>query len=224
MRVVVAGAGVIGFQVAKMLVTNKHDVVVVDIDRAVCEAIYADTGAVIINGSATDIRILEKAGVRNSDVVACLVRNDSDNIACALLSKSLGVPSIIALLRKPEYEEAYRTVGITQIISTTDLLAHQLLVEIEQPKVRKIISIGGGKADIYAVHIPQEAKCVGLTVKEITQEKNFPRDCVFMGIYHEAKDLFFIPRGDHSLDGLDTVFLVSNGQNIKKATDYLTRK
>lgn len=224
MRVVVAGAGVIGFQVVKMLVTNKHDVVVIDLDRAVCEAIYADTGAVIINGSATDIRILEKAGVRNSDVMACLVRNDSDNIACALLSKSLGVPSIIALLRKPEYEEAYRTVGVTQVISTTDILAHQLIVEIEQPKVRKIISIGGGKAEIYAVHIPADAKCVGLMVKEITQEKNFPRDCVFMGIYHETKDLFFIPRGDHSLDALDTVFLVANGQNIKKATDFLTRK
>jgi trk system potassium uptake protein len=223
MRVVVAGAGVIGFQVIRMLVANKHDVVAIDMDRAVCEAVYADTGAVILHGSATDIHILEKAGVRNSDVMACLVRNDSDNIACALLSKSLGVPSIIALLRKPEYEEAYRTVGVTQVISTTDILAHQLLVEIEQPKVRKIISIGGGKAEIYAVHIPTEGKTVGWTVKEITQEKQFPRDCVFMGIYHEGKDEFSIPRGDHSLNGQDTVFLVSNGQNIKKATDFLTK-
>lgn len=124
MRVIVARAGVIGFQVIKMLVTNKHDVVVIELDRNVCEADYADTGAVILNGNATDIRMLEKAGVRNSEVMACLVRNDSDNSACALLAKSLGVPSIIALLRKPEYEEAYRTVGVTQVISTTDILAH----------------------------------------------------------------------------------------------------
>jgi trk system potassium uptake protein len=223
MRVVVAGAGVIGFQVVKMLVANRHDVVVIDQDREVCEAVYADTGAVILHGNATDIRILEKAGVRKSDVMTCLVRNDSDNIACALLAKSLGIPSIIALLRKPDYEEAYRTVGVTQIISTTDLLAHQLLVEIEQPKVRKILSIGGGKAEIYAVHIPGNAKIVGLTIKEITQEKSFPQDCVFMGIYHEDRDIFSIPRGEHRLDGLDTVFLVSNSQNIKKATDFLTR-
>ena len=62
MRVIVAGAGVVGFQVIKNLVANKHDVVVIDMDREACEAVYSETGAMTIHGSATDIRILEKAG------------------------------------------------------------------------------------------------------------------------------------------------------------------
>ena len=223
MRIIVAGAGVTGYLLLKMLVAKKHDVVVIDVDREVCEEVYAETGAMTIHGSATDIRILKKAGMQNSDVVLCLVRHDSDNIAISILAKSLGVKSIIALLRKPEYAPAYKSAGVTTIISLTDLLLHQLMMEIEQPNVKSIMPLGGGKAEIYAVEIPPGAKSIGMTVKEITEQRGFPQECVFVGIYHEDSDIFCIPRGDHDLKEWDTIFLVSNSQYIKPATDLLTK-
>lgn len=223
MRIIVAGAGVTGYLLLKMLVAKKHDVVVIDVDREVCEEVYAETGAMTIHGSATDIRTLEKAGTQNSDIFLCLVRHDSDNIAISILAKSLGVRSIIALLRKPEYEAAYKSAGVTTLISLTDLLLHQLMMEIEQPNVKSIMPLGGGKAEIYAVEIPPGAKSIGMTVREITEQTGFPKECVFVGIYHEDSDIFCIPRGDHDLKEWDTVFLVSNGQFIKPATDFLTK-
>ncbi|MBW2071972.1 MAG: TrkA family potassium uptake protein [Deltaproteobacteria bacterium] len=141
MHIIVAGAGVTGYQLLKLLVANKHDVVVIDINREVCEAVYAETGAMTIHGSSTDISILDKAGARKADILLCLVRDDATNIATAILAKSLGVPTIIALLRKPDYERAYRSAGITTIISLTDLILHQLLIEIEHSKVKKIMSL-----------------------------------------------------------------------------------
>ena len=223
MRIIVAGAGVTGYLLLKMLVAKKHDVVVIDVDREVCEEVYAETGAMTIHGSATDIKILEKAGMQNSDVVLCLVRHDSDNIAISILAKSLGVKSIIALLRKPEYAPAYKSAGVTTIISLTDLLLHQLMMEIEQPNVKSIMPLGGGKAEIYAVEVPPGAKSIGMTVREITEQRGFPKECVFVGIYHEDSDIFCIPRGDHDLKEWDTIFLVSNSQYIKPATDFLTK-
>jgi trk system potassium uptake protein TrkA len=223
MRIVVAGAGVTGYQLIRMLVANKHDVVVIDVDHEVCEEVYTETGAMTIHGSATDIKILEKAGTKKSDVILCLVRNDADNIAVAIMAKSLGVKNIIALLRKPDYEPAYRSIGITTLISITDLLLHQLMMEIEQPKVKTIMPLGGGKAEIYAVEIPPGATSIGMTVREITQQKKFPKECVFVGIYHKESDSFCIPRGDHDLKEWDTVFLVSNSSYINPATDFLTK-
>ena len=223
MRIIVAGAGVTGYLLLKMLVEKKHDVVVIDVDREVCEEVYAETGAMTIHGSATDIRTLEKAGTKNSDVVLCLVRHDSDNIAISILAKSLGVKSIIALLRKPEYAPAYKSAGVTTIISLTDLLLHQLMMEIEQPNVKSIMPLGGGKAEIYAVEVPPGAKSIGMTVRQITEQRGFPKECVFVGIYHEDSDIFCIPRGDHDLKEWDTIFLVSNSQYIKPATDFLTK-
>ncbi|MBW1981684.1 MAG: TrkA family potassium uptake protein [Deltaproteobacteria bacterium] len=223
MHIIVAGAGVTGYQLLKILVANKHDVVVIDINREVCETVYAETGAMTIHGSSTDIRILDKAGAKKADILLCLVRDDATNIATAILAKSLGVPTIIALLRKPDYERAYRSAGITTIISLTDLILHQLLIEIEQPKVKKIMSLGGGKAEICAVEIPPGAKSVGLTVREIAGQKRFPKECVLVGIYHSEEDQFCIPRGDHVLQEWDTVFLISDTSLIKQATDFLTR-
>ncbi len=223
MRIIVAGAGVTGYLLLKMLVAKKHDVVVIDVDREVCEEVYAETGAMTIHGSATDIKILQKSGMQNADVVLCLVRYDSDNIAISALAKSLGVKSIIALLRKPEYAPAYKSAGVTTIISLTDLLLHQLMMEIEQPNVKSIMPLGGGKAEIYAVEVPPGAKSIGMTVRQITEQRGFPKECVFVGIYHEDSDIFCIPRGDHDLKEWDTIFLVSNSQYIKPATDFLTK-
>jgi Trk K+ transport system NAD-binding subunit len=155
-----------------MLAANKHDVVAIDKDRETCESLYTETGAVVLHGSATDIRTLEKAGAREADAMACLIRNDADNIAAAIRARSLGVPLIIALLRKPDFDQAYRSAGIDHSISATDLLSHQIMVEIEHPTVKKITSIGGGKAEIYAVEIPPEAASVGMTIREITSQKN----------------------------------------------------
>lgn len=223
MFVIVAGAGLIGGAITKMLAQNRHDVVVIDVSREVCESVHADTGTMTIHGSATDIQVLEEAGATKADVILCLMRNDADNIACALLSKSLKVPRIIARLRNPRYEEAYKLAGITTIVRMADLLLNQIMTEIEQPRVKKIMTLRGGKAEIYAVKIPEKARGIGMAIKEIAQKKSFPSECVFMGIYRQATGDFLIPRGNHVLREEDIVFLVSRSQYIKKATDFLTK-
>jgi len=223
MYVIVAGAGLIGSAVTRMLVKNRHDVVVVDAARDICETIRAETGAMTIHGSATNISVLEEAGARKADVLLCLMRNDADNIACALLARSLKVPRVVARLRNPRYEEAYRLSGITSVVRAADLLLNQIMTEIERPKVREIMTLGGGKAQVYAVKMPQKAKSVGMTIKQITEKRGFPSECVFMGIYRESDGDFMIPRGNHVIREDDVVFLVSKSQHIKKATDFLTK-
>ena len=223
MLILVAGAGLIGSQITPMLVENRHDVVVLDIDRDVCDQVHAETGALAVHGSATDIRVLEEAGAPKADVVLCLMRLDADNIACSLLSQSLGVPRIIARMRNPRYEQAYRSAGVTTIVRVADLLLNQIMMEIEQPTVRTIMRLGGGKAEVYAVRISPGAKSLGMSIRDIAQHKDFPTECVFMGIYDEGDDNFLIPRGDYVLQEDHTVFLVSKSQSIKQATDFLTR-
>lgn len=223
MYIIIAGAGIIGHEVARVLVENKHDVVVIDKDPGVCEAIYAETGALTINGNATDIHTLEKAGAIKAEVILCLMREAADNIACALLAKSLGIPRIVARLRNPRYAEAYMLAGVTTIVRMSDLLVNQIVMEIEQPKVKKVTTLGGGKAQVYAVKIPSAAQSIGMKIKDITEKRRFPKEVVFVGIYREDKGDFMIPRGSNVIEEGDTVFLISKSQYIKQATDFLTR-
>jgi len=222
MYIIIAGAGIIGHEVAKVLVESKHDIVIVDKDPQVCETIYAETGALTINGNATDIHVLEKAGAIKADVILCLMREAADNIACALLAKSLGIPRIVARLRNPRYAEAYLLAGVTAIVRMSDLLVNQIIMEVEQPKVRKVTTLGGGKAEVYAVKVPKNAQSIGMKIKEITEKRKFPKDVVFVGIYREEQEDFLIPRGSNVIEEGDTVFLISKSQHIKQATDFLS--
>ncbi|MBN1756581.1 TrkA family potassium uptake protein [bacterium] len=222
MFIIVAGAGTNGRLIIELLVSHKHDVVVIDIDREVCESVYAKTGATTVHGSATDIQILREAGAEKADVVVTLLRYDADNIACALLSRSLKVPKIISRLNNPVYTQAYKLAGVNSLVRVADLLLNQIVMEIEQPKARKILSFGRGKATLYAVKIPPKSMSIGKTIRELTHERNFPSDVVFTGIYHEESDEFMIPRGNHIVNEEDLIFVVSTEHHIKKATDILT--
>ena len=223
MYVIIVGAGLIGKQLASMLTQNKHDVVVIDKNRESAESIYTETGAMTVLGNATDILVLEEAGAKKADVLLCLMKDDADNIACALLSRSLGVSRIIARLRNPLYEQAYKQAGVTTIVRLADLLINRIMVEIEQPTVKRLISIGTGDVNIYSVKIPHKAKCIGMSIREITAQKGFPQDCVFMGLFQEEEEDFLIPRGDNVIHEDDTVFLVSKAMYIKSAAAALTK-
>ena len=128
MYIIIAGAGLIGYQVTKELVENKHDVVIIDRESDVCESIYSETGAIAICGNATDINTLEEAGANKADALLCLMRSAADNIACSLLAKSLKIPNIIARLRNPRYEGAYKLAGVTTIVRMADLLVNQIMM------------------------------------------------------------------------------------------------
>ena len=84
MYIIIAGAGRVGSEITKIMVNNKHDVVVIDIDPEICNDIYSETGAMTINGNATTIRTLEKAGAEKADAILCLMHSEADNIACSI--------------------------------------------------------------------------------------------------------------------------------------------
>lgn len=224
MYIIIAGAGSIGYTVAKSLINNNHDVVVIEKNRDVCETIFAETGAITINDSATNIKTLINAGVKKADTLVCLLRNDADNIACALLARSLGLKNIVARLRDAQYEQAYKIAGIHSIINMAELIGDRILVEVEKPKMKKIFNLGVGKSGAYAFIIQENTRAEGMSVQEISEHKDFPKECVFIGIFKHHNEEFLIPRGHHIIEVEDTIFLMSKIKYIEQVTKFLNKK
>ena len=222
MYIVIAGAGMVGGELAHRLVEDKHDVVIIDQDKEVCDRLYSEIGVVAVNGNATRIEILNEADIRKADVVVSAMDSDAENLAYAILAKSFGVPQIIVRMRDPAYEDAYKLAGVTSIVRMIDLMINEMIMEIERPEVRRIMTIGGGKADIFMVVIPQGAKVAGKSVEDITKNTKFPSQCVFIAVYNQEKEEFSIPRGERVINEGDEVFLISTAGDIKEAADFLT--
>ena len=222
MYIIVAGAGMVGGELALKLVEDKHDVVIIDRDKEACDRLYAQTGVVAIGGNAASIETLKEAGVEKADAVVAAMGSDVDNLACAILAKSFDAPQIIVRMRNPAYENAYKVAGVTSIVRVTDLMINEMMMEIEQPAVRRIMTIAGGRGEIFMVIIPQDAKVIGKSVVDITGNSKFPSQCIFIAIYDlEAEELSF-PRGEHVINEGDSVFLISPTEDIREAADFLT--
>ncbi len=224
MYIVITGGGMVGGGLVRMLLDNKHDVVLIEQNKETCDKLYAETGVVAINGSATSIEALNEAGISKADVLVAATGKDADNLACAILAKSFEVPQIIVRMRDPAYKNAYIVAGVHSIVRMTDLMVSQIMMDIENPQVRRITSIGGGKADIFLVIVPEHAKIAGKSVQDIVGSRHFPSQCVFIAVYNKKTEEFSIPRGQQVINEGDELFLISTVENIKKAVDLLIAK
>lgn len=223
MYVVVAGLGLVGGELTRRLVENKHDVVAIDSDAEACEKIYAELGVVAIKGDVARIEILEQAGIDKADVFVAAVGHDAVNLAAAILARSFGLEQVIVRMRNPSYEKAYQLAGVTSMLRVTNLMVNQMMMEIEKPQVRRIVTIGGGKAVIYSVDIPEGAKVAGKTVESIARNPGFPSACVVVAVYRMGSDELLIPRGPQTVLERDEVFLISLVDDIGAVSDFLTR-
>jgi len=224
MYIVIAGGGLVGRDLARSLVAAKHDVVVIERERHVCEHIYAKIGAVSVNGNATDIDMLEDAGIARADVAVALTRTDADNLSFTVLAKNFGVPRVFARMRNAKYESAYRAVGVESVVNVVALSSNRLLLEIEQPEIKQVAMLAGGRAAVVLAKIPEHSPADGKTVADVAQNPAFPEKCVITGILHGEPEVFVIPRGNVVLNSGDSVFLAAHPDAVRQAADFFLGK
>ena len=222
MRVLVAGAGVLGQSVVDALVGRRHDVIVVDSDPRVCDRVYAEFGVVTVHGSASDLHVLRSAGTADADVLIALMHSDSDNVACALLARSLGVGQVIARMRDDGYEESYRNAGVTHLVRVTDVVRNQILAQVEHPQVQELLGFGDTRVRIFSVAVSDEALSVGRSVVELAQHPRFPKACLLLGVFRTGTESLIITRGSDRIEAGDTALLITAEADIDDAVHVLT--
>ncbi len=222
MRVVICGGGMVGGELARKLIRDRHDVVVVDDNKEICDKLYADFGVVAVHGDVALLETLTEAQLEKADLVIAATNTDADNLSCAILAKSLGVPQIIVRVNNPAYEKAYKLAGVTALVWGTQLVVNQIIMEIEHPRARNISSIGGGRANIFSVKLPKGSPFDKKPVKEIVGDKKFPAECVFIAIFNPRNNSVTIPRGDNIVVEGDELFLIATSTVMERAIDLLT--
>jgi len=214
----------VGGELAARLVENKHDIVIIDRDKEVCDRLYSELGIVAIHGNAAHIETLNEAGIKKADVIVASMRDDVDKLACVTLAKSFGVQRIVVRMRDPAYAEAYKIAGATSIVRVMDLLINEMIMDIEQPEVRRIMTISSGRGEIFMVVIPKGAKVAGKNVESITKSQKFPNQCVFIAVHNPSVEEISFPKGEHIINEGDSVFLIAPAEDVKKAADFLISK
>ena len=106
MRIIVIGAGKVGFTIAEHLIAEEHDVIIIDRNEEVVDRCMSSLDALCIKGNGANAKTLLEAGVDKANIVIASTENDESNMLSCLISKRLGAQYTIARIRDPEFNES----------------------------------------------------------------------------------------------------------------------
>lgn len=182
MRIVIAGAGRGGLNLAVHLQRSGHTIAIVERDTTIAQRAFEQSGIVAFSGDATDVAVLKQAEPARADVVIAMLHRDADNLAVAALARSMGARRVMVRMRDPEYRAVYESAGVNQILSETEILVGALATAIEFEAVRHSMVLGAGEAIAIEIEIPAGAWVVGRSVSTVATDVRFPSSCVIAGM------------------------------------------
>ena len=118
MRVIIAGLGDIGTQLAEDLTSREgFELVLIDQDEEKCEALSGEYDALVLHGDGTEPELLESAGAKQADALIATTDSDALNMVIAVLGKKFNVPRVVAKLSKTSLRTTARELGVDHVIS-----------------------------------------------------------------------------------------------------------
>ena len=218
MRAIVVGAGDVGFDVARLLSLQRHDVTVVDTDPDKVAAVRDALDVLAVLGSGTSTDTLRQARIEDADLVVAVTDVDEVNIIASMLAERVGKPSedtiTIARVRSGEFsgQGAVLTLGdfgIDHIIHPEQSTANEIVSLLKRAAATDVVDFCEGRVQLVGIRIEREAAVVGMTLVRLAQQSPLPFRV--MGIARGVRTI--VPSGDATIQGGDQVFvLVDSGR------------
>lgn len=220
MKIIIAGAGEVGFHLAKLLSYESQDITLIDTNKASLAHADSHLDIRVLRGDSTSIAILKEAKVANSDLVIGVTSSETTNITLCMLAKQLGCKKTIARISNTEFihnkdEIRFSDLGIDELISPEALAADEIQLLLNQSAFNDTYEFDEGKLIMIGLSLPKVAPFVGKTVKEasyIFPELHF----VPIAIQRKGTQFTVIPRGDTIFNEGDQVYFITSKEGVNE--------
>jgi len=215
MRVAIAGAGAVGRSIARELLENGHEVLLIDQKPS---AITVDSvpRAEWLLADACEISSLDDAALDRCNVVVAATGDDKVNLVVSLLAKTeYGVPRVVARVNNPGNEWLYNeSWGIDVAVSTPRLLSALVEEAVSVGDLVRLMTFGQSEASLVELTMPADAPLAGQQVGSI----NWPADAALVAILREGRVL--VPQSQDPLQAGDELFFVTS-QDVEQELEDL---
>jgi len=170
MFILVAGGGKVGSNLARALRRMSHEVTIIEQRRERFVQLEDEFEHAAILGDATEIFVLERAGIaRPPAIVLAVTGDDEDNIVIAQIAKEgFGVPKAIARVNDPRNQPYFDVLGITQTVCATSGLLGLVEHEVPEHGLVKLLELRGEGLELVELHVPPDAPAAGKRVAGIS--------------------------------------------------------
>src|SRR5215216_3241624 len=133
MYVIIAGAGKVGWNLGRELIEKGHEVTLIENDRSRFQTVEQELEHAVQYGDASELWVLERAGISRADLVIAVTGDDEDNmLICQVAKEKYMVDRTIARVNNPRNKQWFELLGIKPVVSATDLILR--LIEHEVPE------------------------------------------------------------------------------------------
>jgi trk system potassium uptake protein TrkA len=184
MRIAIAGAGNVGRAIARELLDNGHQVLLIDRDPKALK-MESVPDAEWLMADACEIISLDKAALNNCQVLVAATGDDKVNLVTSLLAKTeYGVPRVVARINHPKNEWMFdASWGIDVAVSTPRIISALVEEAVSVGDVVRLFSFRKGQANLVELTLPDSSTCIGKTVGEI----ELPQDASLAAIVRDER-------------------------------------
>ena len=203
MYVVIAGAGKVGWNLARELMAKGHEVTVIESERARYLTVEQELEHAIQYGDATELWVLERAGINRADLTIAVTGDDEDNLLICQIAKEKYLCSrIIARVNNPRNRQYFELLGIQPAVSATDLILRLIEHEVPSYGLVHLLDLRDEQLEIIEVEVGQGAPAAGQRVSDV----DLPDGSLIISVLRNGRG--FVPNAETVIDPGDEVLLV----------------
>lgn len=169
MYIIIVGGGRVGYYLSKTLLSDGHEILLLEKDARGCDAIAEELGtSVVMHGDGCEAATLDQAGTGRADMLIAVTGDDEDNlVACQVAKHKFNVPRTITRIKNPRNETLFKKLGIDVTVSSTDLILAHIEHELPFHPLIPLLKLRGGELEMVEIKIPSGSMAVGKQLREL---------------------------------------------------------
>ncbi|MCH8273224.1 MAG: TrkA family potassium uptake protein [Armatimonadetes bacterium] len=168
MYVVVVGGGKVGTYLAKRLLSEDKEVLILEKDPDQHAVLQAQFREIAMLGDGCEVRVQKTAGFQRADVVVAVTGEDEDNLIISqMASRTWGVDRTVARVNDPSHTWLFQQVGVSATVSATDVIYHLIEQEISPGQLIPLAALKMGNIEVVEATLTSRSPSVGRRVKDL---------------------------------------------------------
>lgn len=222
MRILILGAGDVGFHLARQLSEEHHDVVVIEQDRERVRMIEDVMDAMVIEGNGASLTVLEQAGIERTDLLLAVTSQDEINLMACLSASQYEVPKRIARVSKPDYYDHTgilppERLGVDLMINPERECALETYQLLHSAAATEFAQFEGGLVQLIGIRVRPDAPVVGRRLLEIGRTTEGLRALVVAVVRNRQT---IIPTGATRIEAGDQVFVLGEPADLPNVLPF----
>jgi len=226
MKILIVGAGIVGFNLAQELSQEGHDISIIDENAERIKIISDKLDVLAVHGNGCLPSTLVKAQIRGADMVISVTDKDEINLMVCFLAQKFGIPKRFARLRSEELTGSSKVFSPQELfvdfpINPGEIIIDNLLKIIKTPSAINVAEFAGGHILLRGFEVSNEAPLVGKSIKEIRSVSEMNS---FMVVALVRSGQLFIPKFEDNIEAGDKVYIVVDNEFLPLVLPMFNKK